>query len=460
MSFSAKRALYEACPDFVKSAIGCVPFRLTAGPVYRKVLRETLAYDRLSEDELSQLQSRLLGESLRYAVERVPFYRRQKSAVQKFPAEDAIKDFPTIDKDVVQERFEEFLAPDFEQRGHYETSTGGTSGNQLRILLDDDSHYRETAFIHSIWKRVGYSTSSKKATFRGQVIDVSENKFWRPNPIYRELQFSTFHLSPENIDLYIQAINRYSPAFLHGYPSVLSTLAGHLNSSPNLTLTAKPKAVLLGSEATFDGQREAIEAGFQCRAFSWYGHSERLILGSECECDSSYHQVPNYGWLEILDGERSVEVGESGELVGTTFWNRIMPLIRYRTGDHARRLERDCCCGRFHQRFDAVQGRWNQEFLLGKSGAKVYSTALNMHGDAFARVHRYQYVQSKAGEVTVRLMPAIGFSDRDLEGIRTAHENRIGHDFRMEFEVVENIELSKRGKLKRILQQLPAGQTS
>jgi hypothetical protein len=50
---------------------------------------------------------------------------------------------------------------------HYETTTGGTSGRQLKILLPDDSQSVETAFMHRQWARVGYAPESLKATFRG-----------------------------------------------------------------------------------------------------------------------------------------------------------------------------------------------------------------------------------------------------------------------------------------------------
>src|SRR5690606_5082270 len=108
-----------------------------------------------------------LAKVLGFAVREVPAYRRLKNAVERYRPLDALKEFPVLEKDDVQRRPEEFLPASFERIPHYETATGGTSGNQLKIFLDDDSQSVEMAFMHRQWARVGYSPRHRKATFRG-----------------------------------------------------------------------------------------------------------------------------------------------------------------------------------------------------------------------------------------------------------------------------------------------------
>ena len=52
-------------------------------------------------------------------------------------------------------------------------------------------------------------------------------------------------------------------------------------------------------------------------------------------------------------------------------------------------------------------------------------------------------------------MPGPEFSDEDKQQIRTEHENRIGHDFDLVIEIIPNIELTSRGKLRRVIQNIP-----
>jgi phenylacetate-CoA ligase len=216
------------------------------------------------------------------------------------------------------------------------------------------------------------------------------------------------------------------------------------------------KAVLLGSEAVYADQRESIERAFGARAFSWYGHSERMILGGECEQTAAYHQFPDYGILEIIreDGASAAE-GETGELVGTGLLNRCLPLIRYRTGDLARVLPADCRCGRHFDRFDSVEGRWKQEFVIGKNGSRISMAALNVHGRELEKVLRYQYRQSVPGVVEFRMMATADFMDADLDAVLRLFARKTGDELEVRPVVVPDIPLTARGKLRRLIQEIP-----
>jgi phenylacetate-CoA ligase len=212
----------------------------------------------------------------------------------------------------------------------------------------------------------------------------------------------------------------------------------------------------MGSEGLEGGQREAIEAAFGCRVYTWYGHSERVVLGSECEQDRAYHQFPDYGILEVIshDQEHPEVAGGTGEIVGTGLLNRAMPLIRYRTGDSARVLEPECRCGRKFDRFDSVEGRWAQEFVVGKSGTRISLAALNIHGQVFRHVARYQYFQDTPGVLEIRVVPTEGFSPDDRRGIEKAYAAKVRDELIIKTVEVSAIPMTARGKVKRFIQEL------
>jgi phenylacetate-CoA ligase len=122
--------------------------------------------------------------------------------------------------------------------------------------------------------------------------------------------------------------------------------------------------------------------------------------------------------------------------------------VRYRTGDYATLAGSDCECGRHWDRFTDVEGRWKQDMLSGRTGASISVTALNMHGDMFEHVARYQYYQRTPGECVLRVMPAPGFTEADERAILGAFANKVGDELLFTIEVVENIPLTDRGKLK------------
>jgi phenylacetate-CoA ligase len=274
--------------------------------------------------------------------------------------------------------------------------------------------------------------------------------YWRSNPVYNEMQFSPFHMSESTLHSYVDAIVRYDPAYLHGYPSAIDLLAEYVLRNDLVHKFERLRAVLLVSEAVTTAQRERIESAFGARAFAMYGHSERLIMGGECEVTSVYHHTPDYGVMEIVaeDGTQLQRPGDRGELIGTGLLNRSMPLIRYRTGDRATLREPRCDCGRHWDRFSDVEGRWKQDMLTGRSGARISLTALNMHGPVFDRVKRYQYYQESPGRCTLRVVAAPGFSKRDEAAILEAFRTKVGGELVFSIKIVEEIPLTDRGKLR------------
>ena len=460
MSFAKSRQFYEALPLEVKRAVCLIPFGWIAGQPYRQVLGRGLRFDRMERAEIEAYQGRALGEILRFAVDKVPAYRSFRSAVERFAPFDALKEFPLLVKDTLQEHFDDYLPGNLDKIPHFEISTGGTSGNQLKFYVDDCSHAVETAFMHRQWKRVGYMTRCRKATFRGVSFpNLKDGIYWQQNPIYNELQFSPFHMSDKTLGDYVEQMRAFRPEFIHGYPSAIDILAEYVLRNDLMDTLPRIRAILLGSEGPLPGQKERIAKVFRTRIFSWYGHSERVILAGECERTDTYHQFPDYGLLEIVhdDGAPCDSEGERGELVGTGFLNRSMPLIRYRSGDYATRLEPPCKCGRNWDRFMDVEGRWKQDMVIGHNGANISTAALNMHGPIFEKVVRYQYFQERAGFCEIRLMVAPGFSEDDRLALERAYQKKIGREVTLVARVVEDIPLTPRGKLKILDSKLNGG---
>ena len=453
MNFHSRRKIYETLPVPIKRTICAIPFSWLAGKAYRATLSRLLWFDQASFEELRQYQEKELSKMLRFAVEQVPAYRHLRSVVDRHSPFEALQAFPLLDKDTVQDNQYVYLPRDFEIIPHYKTTTGGTSGNQLKIYLDDNSQSVEMGFIHRQWQRVGYNPRQRKATFRGVSFPkLKPGVFWQHNPIYNELQFSPFHMSETNLGAYVEEIINFEPSYFEAYPSALDILAEYVMRHKLTKKMPRVKAALLGSEEITIEQRTRIEHAFQTRVHSWYGHSERVVLAGECEKDSAYHHFPDYGILEIIDEQGNVcdKEGDRGEIVGTGLYNRCMPLIRYRTGDYATRLVSKCACGRAWDRFTDVEGHWKQDMVIGKSGTRISLAALNMHGPLFEKVKRFQYFQETAGICVLKIMTAPGFNEKDKMSIEIAYNKKVGEEVQFLVQVVEDIPLTPRGKLKML----------
>lgn len=457
MAYRLKKKLYESLPDWLKAPVGWASFDILAGRPYRRTLERGRWIDRAGREELVAYQKNALATMLDFACDQVPAYRKFRGEVDRLPPFEALKAFPLLHKEVLQGSIGMYLPGDFDRIPHYRCTTGGTTGNQLTFYLDDDSQSVEMAFMHRQWARVGYTPRCRKATFRGvEFHNLGNGVYWQKNPIYNELQFSPYHMNDSTLPLYLKRLVKYRPSYLHGYPSAISLLADYLLRKGTDLSGLSLRAVLLGSEAVYSDQRALIERAFSTRVFSWYGHSERIVLGGECEETTAYHHFPDYGVLEIVDERgNAAKEGGYGELVGTGLLNRSLPLIRYRTGDRARRLPSRCKCGRCFDRFDEVEGRWKQEYVIGRNDSRISLAALNIHGPVFDRVRRYQYYQNTPGVMELRVMAAEGFGEEDIKRLSVAIARKLGDELTVNVKVVADIPLTKRGKCRRLIQEIP-----
>jgi phenylacetate-CoA ligase len=118
------------------------------------------------------------------------------------------------------------------------------------------------------------------------------------------------------------------------------------------------KLLVGGGEGISERLRTELEAFWQAPLCMTYASTEAAtILGFECAERAGYH-------INEFDFEVEIDNPDAdgyGELVLTTANRRVMPLIRYRTGDIARWVPGACACGLPFRRFSAIRGRIDEQ---------------------------------------------------------------------------------------------------
>jgi phenylacetate-CoA ligase len=444
----------------VKSTLKPVYYRLPArfcyGPRFYPTFKLLRQSERWSEDRLTEFQISKLRVMLRHCARNVPYYRRLFRDVGFDP--ESVRDtgdlgsLPLLDKETVRANMKEFLAENIKPGDMLYFTTGGSTGTPLAVYNLKHAGGREWAFMLTQWARVGFHYTDRRAILRGW--PVRNKRHWRYEASERGYAFSNFHMTPENVSEYARVMRDKKMPYLHSYPSAIIDFIRHLK---NLRLEPpRFKAIFASSENLYAGQREFIESFFGARLFSWYGHTEDLILAGECEASNSYHIFPEYGVAEVIkeDGSAARREDEMGELIGTTLDNFAMPLIRYRTGDWAVIGPQSCACGRNYRLLKETRGRWHQEMLVGRLDNLISMTALNVHDDAFDRVQQVQFYQREKGKVELRIKRRPDYTERDSRHIIAALEEKMGDTMEISLSFTEEIPLSPRGKFRFIVQEL------
>lgn len=185
-------------------------------------------------------------------------------------------------------------------------------------------------------------------------------------------------------------------------------------------IALKPKAVLSTALSLDPELRREFEATFECPVLDWYSTTETGPIAFSAADGEGLEILPHDLFLEVLDptGRPSPE-GELGEVVVTCLRNGFLPLIRYRTGDHAR-LQRAPT-----PRLTDLQGR-APVFFRAADGNIVSSVDVGRAMRLVATFAQHAFLQRADGSCEVAVRPVSGINV-DLPRATAALEKLFGH---------------------------------
>jgi phenylacetate-CoA ligase len=425
---------------------GRLPKRCFYSPAYGSILSLNKRYERPDQREAVQqaLRRRLTGY-LRDALESVPYYREtvkmRPADIVESNAVDALKEFPYLLKSTVMENAEAFLNRRFDKESLTYYTSGGSTGRGIGVWRTREEIDTEVAFVLSEWGKLGLDWERSRIVRIG--ADASKRDDEDPFRYWANRFFiSTFHLHSRWMEEIYRAIVAFKPDFIWAYPSSVEILAGHLeeHGKPPMRL----KGILLSSETLQDHQYALFKRIFAAPVSSLYGLTERTNMAFSRESEGGrgfyYRLVDTYGYSENYRDEYG-----NDEIVGTSYWTAAMPLVRYRTSDIGTIDE--------HGIIQQLQGR-TQDFFIDKRGRRLPALSIHVPEFAWECISISQLVQNKVGEVIVRVVPKKNFNDAIKESILNDMRRGHGEFFDLQFETVNEIEWTKAGKRRIVVNNL------
>lgn len=456
MSWALLENAYCTIKQPVKNLYNLLPDENRLGSHFSKTYDFLEQSEWWSREQHESYQMQQIKKLLEHAYQNVPYYRRlfdeggiKPSSIQDF---DDLKRLPFLTRKLIQENLRDLVAANYKKKDIIAVTTGGSTSLPLGFYEDRKrAELQQKAFVAHQWSRVGYDRNKRNRIVILRGIPIKGTYKYNGN----NLILSSYKMSKENMERYIELINRFNPDFLHVYPSTIALLSSFIVENGVKLNLPNLKSVLTSSEKIVDQQKIDIEKVFGVRVFDLYGHAEHSCLAAECERSRFYHLVDEYGYTELigLNGTTAVRDGEIGEIVCTGFNNYVVPFIRYRTGDLAVNCTAKCTCGRSYKLLKRIEGRV-QEYLVDSTGSAITFTCSD---DALWRVKdkvlAYQYVQDMPGIVKLRLNTKSGFSNHDVEIVKEDFLQFYA-TFKIEIELVDNIERTSRGKQKYLVQNI------
>lgn len=325
-----------------KQILSYFPFRyVNVGREFHQWLNKFEQTKHMSYGQIREAQLRSLQEIVTLAYEQTAFYKRlydehgfHPRMLQDFGDAERI---PVIRKEDVRAYGREMVVSKYTPEKLKKLGTSGTTGTSLTLYSNRAVEQREWAAICFQWAYVGYKPGEGRVEFRGA---LPSGKLYILDKYSRTLKINTTAITEQNIGEIVNAILASGYEYLYGFPSGLALFA-KLLVDQRLTGLYEPKAILLACEMVHDYQVHLISSVFnRSNLFAHYGQTEKVALGGWVDDSRAYYFLPLYSYVEQNE--------KTSAIIGTSFLNDVMPLIRYELTDAAARFDQQPQQGREH----------------------------------------------------------------------------------------------------------------
>jgi putative adenylate-forming enzyme len=364
-----------------------------------KLFRSRQALEFGPREELGRYQRKRFEQTVDHAIAHSPLYR-------ELYAGRALDDLPTVAKDVLMDRFSDWVTDPRLRLGALEEHvenlgtadvlfagefrvmpTGGTSGRRA-IHAFDRAEWTECLVAFVRWSEL-FGLRPKLPRLRIATVMTTGAKHMTTRfnlstnvGVHRSLRLDAGSPAAEQA----RALEAFRPDVLLGYSSAVGLLAcealdGRLRIEPGIVVTT--------SEVRTPETAQRIRQAWGTEPFEAFACTETLY-GGDCEHHTGMHVFEDQALVEVVDGK----------LVFTSFLRRSQPLIRYELGDLAELDVTPCACGRSFARLTSVEGRADDVLRLpGAAGetVAVHPIAIRSPLAGVPELRRYKVVHDRDG---------------------------------------------------------------
>jgi len=334
--------------------------------------------ERLSADELRELQLERLQWTLRHAYDNVPHYRQAFDAAGVHPDDcrelaDLAK-FPTTSKADLRDNypFGMFAVPQ-EQVRRVHASSGTTGRPTVVGYTERDIDTWATVMARSIRAAGGRPGDRLHNAYGYGLFTGGLGAHYGAE----KLGCTVIPVSGGMTPRQVQLITDFEPRVIMVTPSYMLTVIDEMEKQGIDPRSTSLEIGIFGAEPWTEQMRQEMEQRLDIQAVDIYGLSEVMGPGVSQECvetKDGLHVWEDHFYPEIIDpitGEVLPE-GEQGELVFTSLTKEAMPVIRYRTRDLTRLLPGTARPGM--RRMEKITGRTDDMIIL--RGVNLFPTQI------------------------------------------------------------------------------------
>jgi len=414
-----------------------------------------------SEPQLETFQLERLKTVLLHAGKHVPYYRDAFKDAGFCPNEvisaDDLQHMPILTRDILRCEFKRIRDPNAPLSDLTPISTGGTTGQPVKILLDRHNAVERMLVNHRMYSLMGRTLGEPTLMIAGSPIDYqtwTSSRDRLKHILFNEVIRPSFNLNRKTIPLILGELSSGKYRYVIAYASVFDILATYVEQmNQRVTLPV----ILPCAELVTEAQRSRwLETLHVQSIFEIYGSREMTSIAGEVPDHVGLAINEDIYCVEITDtAGHCVPTGHPGLITITSLMERRFPLIRYQLGDIAVKLPRVLGSPFPFARLKMTHGRVLDQILCPYGKLLPGEFFPHLFKEVSTQVARFQVVQTQPLELVVKIIAQSGYSEKTTAYLRQKIADQVGHQMTIKFEFVDAIETSASGKFRPTVNRIP-----
>ena len=335
--------------------------------------------EQMGRDEMRALQLDRLKKIVKYAYERVPFYKKKFDEIGLKPEDiktlEDISKIPYTTKTDLRDNYPYgLLAVPMDEIVRVHASSGTSGKPTVVAYTKNDLDMWSDCVARLIVAAGGKKSDVVQISFGYGLFTgaLGLHQGWE------KVGASVIPASSGNTERQVMLMKDLGATALVATPSYGLYISEVMEKMGIKKEDLKLRIGLFGSEASSPEMHKELQDKLGVFPTDNYGLSEIIGPGvsGECEYKCGLHINEDHFYPEIIDRETLMPVadGEWGELVITTLTKEGLPMLRYRTKDITRLITDKCKCGRTTTRMDKIQGRSDDMLII--RGVNVFPSQI------------------------------------------------------------------------------------
>ena len=354
-------------------------------------------------------------ELVQYAVEYTSFYAEKYAGAN---LQDG-KSLPILTKEAAAYAGVSIISREYYAKlGTPEVKSAYTSGSTGISLEAFSTNAESAGQLFSLWlyrgKYYGINTDSKFCFFFTLRDHYGQTKYDEQK---NYLSISKELLQREKLDEIFGRIYAFQPKWLLLQPSIAMILARYIYET-GAEVPGSLTYIELSGEMVTDRQRRFIESAFDAVTASQYGCNEIGSIAYECP-EGNLHVMDHNVYVEIEPFTEQERAAGTGHVIVTARHNKVMPFIRYDTGDIAGWKDVSCTCG-CHGAVLELTGARKDDMIRLQDGQRISANLFRRVIQAVeccmeGRIYQYQVRQTTVD--TFEIFMATDGEPEEIEGL-------------------------------------------